>query len=249
MPREGGLRTVPPHKPLVSPPRVVRLDGGTQRPHHRRGGHHVPPIHSQVRQGPPPDPPGRWPCCSQALVAPSLHERRRPGPVPAAPRQRHRHPGQPGPAVGGAEEGGRLRGPPRPQPPDRRPLLLHPPPRHRRLAHQHLPGPGAARSTSPRAGSTPSSTRPWTSSPSFTRSRHTCWCWPSRAPGGGDHHVFHALIPVHQPNGLWDKVLGALDPDRWARAAAKWVIQGVHGTLCGVVQKVSASDLDECRGG
>ena len=67
--------------------------------------------------------------------------------------------------------------------------------------------------------------------------------------GGGDHHVFHALIPVHQPNGLWDKVLGALDPDRWARAAAKWVIQGVHGTLCGVVQKVSASDLDECRGG
>ena len=67
--------------------------------------------------------------------------------------------------------------------------------------------------------------------------------------GGGDHHVFHALIPVHLPNGLWDKVLGALDPDRWARAAAKWVIQGVHGTLCGVVQKVSASDLDECRGG
>ena len=35
--------------------------------------------------------------------------------------------------------------------------------------------------------------------------------------GGGEHHIFHALIPVHQPNGLWDKVLGALDPDRWAR--------------------------------
>ena len=34
--------------------------------------------------------------------------------------------------------------------------------------------------------------------------------------GGGDHHVFHALIPVHQPKGLWDKVLGALDPDRWS---------------------------------
>ena len=39
--------------------------------------------------------------------------------------------------------------------------------------------------------------------------------------GGGDHHVFHALIPVHQPKGLWDRVLGALDPDRWARAAAR----------------------------
>ena len=36
--------------------------------------------------------------------------------------------------------------------------------------------------------------------------------------GGGENHVFHALVPVHQPKGLWDKVLGALDPDRWARA-------------------------------
>ena len=39
-----------------------------------------------------------------------------------------------------------------------------------------------ARSSSPRAGSTPSSTRPWTSSPSFTPNRPTCWCWPCRAP-------------------------------------------------------------------
>ena len=64
--------------------------------------------------------------------------------------------------------------------------------------------------------------------------------------GGGDHHVFHALIPVHQPKGLWDRVLGALDPDRWARAAAKWVIQGVHGTLCGVVEGVTQTELAEC---
>ena len=66
--------------------------------------------------------------------------------------------------------------------------------------------------------------------------------------GGGDNHVFHALVPVHQPTGLWDKVLGALDPDRWARAGAKWVIQGVHGTLCGVVEKIAATDLAECGG-
>ena len=64
--------------------------------------------------------------------------------------------------------------------------------------------------------------------------------------GGGDHHVFHALIPVHQPKGLWDKVLGALDPDRWARAAARWVIEGVHGTLCGVVEGVTQTDIHEC---
>ena len=66
--------------------------------------------------------------------------------------------------------------------------------------------------------------------------------------GGGDHHVFHALIPVHQPRGLWDRVLGALDPDRWARAAAKWVIQGVHGALCGVVEKIAQTEVPECEG-
>ena len=66
--------------------------------------------------------------------------------------------------------------------------------------------------------------------------------------GGGEHHVFHALVPVHQPRGLWDKVLGALDPDRWARAAAKWLIQGVHGTLCGVLEGVFQTDLTECGG-
>jgi len=66
--------------------------------------------------------------------------------------------------------------------------------------------------------------------------------------GGGDHHVFHALIPVHQPRGLWDKVLGALDPDRWARAAARWVIQGVHGTLCGVVEGITQTQIAECEG-
>ena len=67
--------------------------------------------------------------------------------------------------------------------------------------------------------------------------------------GGGDNHLFHALVPVHQPKGLWDKVLGALDPDRWARAGARWLIQGVHGTLCGVVEKLSGADADNCRGG
>ena len=67
--------------------------------------------------------------------------------------------------------------------------------------------------------------------------------------GGGENHVFHALVPVHQPKGLWDKVLGALDPDRWARAGAGWVIQGVHGTLCGVVERAAETDIAECGGG
>ena len=66
--------------------------------------------------------------------------------------------------------------------------------------------------------------------------------------GGGDHHLFHALVPVHQPTGLWDRVLGALDPDRWARAGAKWMIQGVHGTLCGVVERAAETQIAECGG-
>ena len=67
--------------------------------------------------------------------------------------------------------------------------------------------------------------------------------------GGGDDHLFHALVPVHQPKGLWDRVLGALDPDRWARAGARWVIQGVHGTLCGVVERATETDIAECGEG
>ena len=66
------------------------------------------------------------------------------------------------------------------------------------------------------------------------------------ASGGGKSGAFHAVIPVQQPGGLWDRVLGALDPSRWARAFARWVIEGVHGTLCGVVERASGTDADEC---
>ena len=89
------------------------------------------------------------------------------------------------------------------------------------------PGPGEPARAAPGAGISPGAVRP-------------------PPEGGGDNHVFHALVPVHQPKGLWDKVLGALDPDRWARAGATWVIQGVHGTLCGVVERAAETDLAEC---
>ena len=64
--------------------------------------------------------------------------------------------------------------------------------------------------------------------------------------GGGDNHLFHVLVPVHQPKGLWDRVLGALDPNRWA--GARWLVQGAHGTLCGVVQGITGADIAECDG-
>ena len=66
---------------------------------------------------------------------------------------------------------------------------------------------------------------------------------------GGDLHTFHAIVPVHQPSGLWNKVLRALDPGRWARSFARWTIEGVHGTLCGVVEKAAGEDADNCGEG
>ncbi|MDE2867308.1 MAG: hypothetical protein OXN91_01570 [Chloroflexota bacterium] len=69
------------------------------------------------------------------------------------------------------------------------------------------------------------------------------------AGGGGTPHTFHTVIPVYQPTGLWDQVLSALDPERWARAFAHWVIEGVHGTLCGVVERASDADAAVCGGG
>ena len=59
--------------------------------------------------------------------------------------------------------------------------------------------------------------------------------------------TFYAVIPPHQPGGLWNKVLRALDPPRWGKAIASWVIEGAHGTLCGVVERASGADAETCE--
>ena len=64
----------------------------------------------------------------------------------------------------------------------------------------------------------------------------------------GAKGTFHSLIPVYEPTGIWDRILSALNPARWARAFAGWVIEGVHGTLCGVVERASGADAANCRG-
>ena len=48
----------------------------------------------------------------------------------------------------------------------------------------------------------------------------------TRQAVGADVYTFHAVIPVHQPDALWDRVIGALNPDRWARAVARWTSRG-----------------------
>ena len=65
----------------------------------------------------------------------------------------------------------------------------------------------------------------------------------------GERGDFYAVVPIHQPGRIWDKILSALSPGRWAKAFAGWIIEGVHGTLCGVVERASGEDADNCRGG
>ena len=64
----------------------------------------------------------------------------------------------------------------------------------------------------------------------------------------GKRGDFYAVIPIHQPGRIWDKILAALNPGRWARAFAGWMIEGVHGTLCGVVERASGAAAANCRG-
>ena len=65
----------------------------------------------------------------------------------------------------------------------------------------------------------------------------------------GKRGEFYAVVPIHQPGRIWDKILSALDPGRWAKAFAGWVIEGTHGTLCGVVERATDADADNCGGG
>ncbi len=59
--------------------------------------------------------------------------------------------------------------------------------------------------------------------------------------------TFYAVVPMHQPGGLLGSLLRALDPDGWAKAAAGWVIEGVHGTLCGVLTELTGNEPVSCR--
>ena len=59
--------------------------------------------------------------------------------------------------------------------------------------------------------------------------------------------TFYAVVPMHQPGGLLGSLLRALDPDGWAKAAARWVIEGVHGTLCGVLTELTGDEPAGCR--
>ena len=59
-------------------------------------------------------------------------------------------------------------------------------------------------------------------------------------------HDFEVIIPAHEGSGLWDRVLNALNPSRWAKAFAGWVVEGIHGILCSVLSKITGSDPANC---
>ena len=65
----------------------------------------------------------------------------------------------------------------------------------------------------------------------------------------GNRGDFYAVVPVHQPGNIFKKILSALSPARWAKAFAGWVIEGTHGSLCGVVERATGEDADNCGGG
>ena len=65
----------------------------------------------------------------------------------------------------------------------------------------------------------------------------------------GTRGDFYGVIPEHQPGNIFKKILSALDPGRWAKAFAGWLIEGTHGTLCGVVERASGEDADNCGDG
>ena len=67
------------------------------------------------------------------------------------------------------------------------------------------------------------------------------------ADGQATPTTFYAVVPMHQPGGLLGSLLRALDPDGWAKAAARWVIEGVHGTLCGVLTELTSEEPAGCR--
>ena len=64
----------------------------------------------------------------------------------------------------------------------------------------------------------------------------------------GTRGDFYAVVPIYEPSRIWDRILAALNPARWARAFAGWVIEGTHGALCGVVERASAEDAANCEG-
>ena len=61
-----------------------------------------------------------------------------------------------------------------------------------------------------------------------------------------ESYLFEAIIPMHESTGRWDRVLNALNPARWARAAAGWAIEGTHGLMCSVLGRIAGGDLEDC---
>ena len=61
-----------------------------------------------------------------------------------------------------------------------------------------------------------------------------------------EDYLYEVTIPAHEGSGLWDRVLNALNPARWAKAIAGWMVEGVHGILCSVLSKITGSDPANC---
>ena len=67
--------------------------------------------------------------------------------------------------------------------------------------------------------------------------------------GGGERHVFHAPDPRPPAQGVVGQGAGRAETGPLgAGPAAGWLVQGAHGTLCGVVQGLTGAGIAECDG-
>ena len=130
---------------------------------------------------------------------------------------------------GGTEGGRRVHPRSRVQPPGRQPLLRRPRHRRRRVAHPRLCCAWRGETSQPWLGLLVG----------VLRGDRAADLDPEKAyllvmvadVVGGHTQALHALILVHRPMGLWDRMLRAFSPETRARAIATWVVGGVHGTL------------------
>ena len=60
---------------------------------------------------------------------------------------------------------------------------------------------------------------------------------------------FYAVIPIHQPGRIWDKILSALSPAAGPKPSPGGSSRESTGPSAAVVERASGEDADNCRGG
>ena len=113
----------------------------------------------------------------------------------------------------------------------------------------HVPGHRRREGERRRLGVLVGVSRPLDEQPDLDPDRAYLLVMLAGTPRTGCRSDFYAVVPIHQPGKhLGQDSVRPQPRSRWARAFAGWMIEGVHGTLCGVVERASGEDADNCGG-